>query len=389
MEPPLLRLHEAAIQQPSAADSHRRRTQKLFDLAVTATDMEALRVARLIGIDIRSMSSMRETPSLGYVGRIARALGIEIASAIDVVGASHDADQLAGLDRIELLARAVAADLDDDDVALDRLAAHFGSEPRQPSDLAVSMLLGARADVARGDVADAADRARMASVLGFDEESAIRLHGLQACIEIEAALGAPWQAWSADRGRRPRAAMNRPGGASAAGLPPSVGHDDLVTPLGYRPQAFELAWQALDQSEPSRGRVIETLSRLSSLVSDAAATGCTVSLAWVASIAGSASLRLLECPRLSARAQRAAMELHVGAQLSMEESMSDPEGGRCMALLRRRLRLMTFEWCDRTRRGEAAGAIFDEAEKREILAVVARFFRCRPIGPMGLHCGRL
>ena len=79
----------------------------------------------------------------------------------------------------------------------------------------------------------------------------------------------------------------------------------------------------------------------------------------------------------SPRMRRALMELLVGAQLAVDERLARADDAPPMALLRRRLRLSLFEWCDRARRGEVDHALLDEFDDSEVRTLYVRFPRAR------------
>lgn len=360
---------------------HRRRTQRLFDLAVVASSSDPRRIARSLRIDLRSMRDMREIPSIGSIARIARLLGIEPASAAEVVGLEPtdmrlrqcDADPACGApsargDSRELLRAAIAAaDLDDDERRLEELASTLAGSARTPGDLALSLLCAARAGAARGEVLRAAECARFAASLGCDTEADSVATELMDCIGIETALGEPW----ASQAGKPSASPTvwRPRQTVAA-------YDRSQTDAaGRRRHAAGLARDLLDHSRWDRVGPSQSLLALGDAMADAEASGCPRSVAWTASIGAVAALRVLESPDIPEQAGRRAMQLFVRNQLAVDQRIAGDGMAAACVLHRRRLRMLLFEWHDRIRRGEAEAALVDEAEEKEIKAMSARFPR--------------
>jgi len=353
--------------------AQRWRTQRLFDLAVTASESDPRRIARAMGIDFRSLSEMREVPNLLYIARIARVLGIDTASAADVIGLGNEG-ALARAGSMDALVEQMAdADLDDDAATLDRLASAMSSAARGPSDLALSIVCSARADAARGEVLDALERTRFSAKIGFgDVSSPASALAAEMCavIESEARLGEPWAAHDSslyDLDTRDAASARH---ARHLSIAPAGAR-------GFRQRAFLLAHDLICAASRDGCTPGDAITALRGQVASAADSGCARSLAWSASIAGVAALRALECARLPTRTQRSAMELLVGAQLAIDERIARNAFCPSMALLRRRLRISLFEWCDRARRGEIVEALMDDFDDSEVRTMFVRFPRAR------------
>lgn len=344
------------------------RTQRLFDLAVTASGCEPRRIARAIGLDIRSLGEMRDLPSLHAIARIASALGIETASAAEVVGRCGEA--AGGRDSVDdaLCAEILRADLDDDANALERLADETARFAREPGDLALAILCAARADAARGEVTLARQRARAAENIGFPAAPRSVAAALVSSIHAEAMLGEAW---------RPLDAVRASDGTAAVDTPQRrLRHPRSMDARGFRAVAAGLAADLVQTSD--LGCVRERLAALHGHVVDALEHGCDRAVAWTASVAGIAALRLRESATLDARSEQAAMSLFVCAQFAIDGRIAGDDTSRSMSLLRRRLRLALHEWCDRARRGELHGALLDEVDDREVKAMYVRFPRARP-----------
>lgn len=362
-----LRAH-ACIPSDDDRQRHRWRTQRLFDLAVTASMAEPRRTARAIGIDERSLREMRDVPSLGYIARIGRLLGIETATAASVVGLHAMGSGRAAIDTPALLESISRADIEDDAAELDRLSALLSAAAREPGDLALSILCGARADAARGETAAAADRVRYAGNLGIPERYASLATQLLGCVEIEASLG---EAWTAFTQSAPCADANHRAHPRTARA-----HDALSA----RAIVASLALQLLHAMGARTSRACELIAALRRHVADTVELGCPHAIAWSASIAGIAALRLREFDGISREADRAAMSLFVASQFAIDEHIASCAPSPPMSLLRRRLRLALHEWCDRARRGEVSQALLDEVDDSEVRTMIVRYPRARPFG---------
>jgi hypothetical protein len=349
------------------------RTRRLFDLAVMASGEVPSRIARSLGIDLRSVEGLRETPTLGYVARIASMLGIDAASAIRLVGTSASSPIQAvesSSDTIEcahtrdpLLGAIAAADLDDDALELEHLAAVIAADPERAQQFSVAMLLSARAASAQGDVEEA--RRRLDFALGFRCEIAALglLRELDRCVRLEAALGCPWERlplnWCAEFASIPSEIPV----ARIETLPASVS----------RMQACACVRALFREIARPSGDVAECFAALAGTAEAAARAGCARSIAWCASIAGIASLRALETERLTKRCERTAMELLVRCQFMLDDALASNAPNAQAALRRRRQRLALHEWCDRAWRGEMRGAFVDELDIWEVRTMFVRF----------------
>ena len=345
------------------------RTQRFFDLAVAASGLDPRRVARAMRIDIRSLSEMRELPTLHYIARIAEALGIDAGSAAAVIGLGADCTARCSRDDEVLPERVVRADLDDDATALCILAERLGTDAHDPSDLALSILCSARAESASGEVRAAHQRAQSALDIGISPAWRPVAEELIGAIEVDAVLGDAWM--PVDRSRIAA-------GAAVSSLRRQrLRIDASVDAVSARATAGALAVAMLRESIRSEGRCSEHIAALRRVLSESSERECPDAVAWTASIAGIAALRLRECAALSDRDKRAAMSLFVSAQFAIDERIADFGANAPMPLLRRRLRLALHEWCDRARRGELSSALFDEVDDREVKAMFVRFPRAR------------
>lgn len=372
---------DPTIVDSRGVDLQRWRTQRLFDLVVTAAGQDPTRVARMLGVDSRSMNEMRAVPSLGCIARIARALGMTTASAAEVVGRAAGPGPADHSDTAQLATAIAFADLEDDAAALDELASELSRRSGGPEDLALSALCSARADAARGEVAQARERARSVDFPLNSSDFALVAHDLRACIEHESVLGEAWRGLSADE-------PLMPGPRSGTGLVPfrSTPGDFLASEARrFRSGAHQLTDELL--RTPSRDFLGagDILARMRRHVFVAIESGCPHAVAWSASVAGIAALRIREHRGVPERIGAAAMSLFVSVQLLLDEEIARHASAVSMSLLRRRMRLSLHEWCDRARRGEVADALLDESDQREIRTLCARFPRARPgaiVGPL-------
>lgn len=367
-EPNDLRHSVAAFAADDARHRQRWRTQRLFDLAVTASMAEPWRIARAIGIDERSVRDMRDVPNLGYIARIGRLLGIEPASAAGVVGLGEARPSFATADMATLRDEIMRADIEDDAAQLDALAETLAAAAREPGDLALSILCGARADAARGEPTAALERANCAKTIGFSDEIAPLASRLLDCIAIESTLREAWSPF--DPGHAPTAARPH-------GLARTPRAEDAC---GARRHAAALASELLHAAAHGAGRAGELIAALRRHVCETAEIDCPHATAWSASIAGIAALRLREFEGVSREADRAAMSLFVASQFAIDERIARDAPDPSMSLLRRRLRLALHEWCDRARRGEVSQALLDEFDDSEVRTMIVRFPRARPVG---------
>ena len=230
----------AAVSQEAV---QKRRTQRLFDLAVEASGLTRKRLARALGIDLRSLDDMRELPSIDYVGRIGGALGLPAAQAVGIVALAAPDERDPG----ERTALVRAADLHDDAGALERLSGEIAQVRRSPGAIALSLALAARAKSARGETAAAVAELDAALRLGVDPQDGEEVAAFVDCIRGEHLLGCPWLApqrmHRPQQGRvrrapgchgpAPRTALEARSRAFALAF-------DLLCGLGPDPDAFEL-----------------------------------------------------------------------------------------------------------------------------------------------------
>jgi hypothetical protein len=355
-----------------AADDARRRqrwrTQRLFDLAVIASMAEPWRIARAIGIDERSMREMRDVPTLRSIARIGGILGIEPGTAAGVVGLGNPETSIIAPDLDGLHAEIARADIEDDTVQLERLAETVASAPLEPGDLSLSILCAARAAAARGEACIAHERAKCAEQLGFSAHSVTLASQLLEGVKAETVLGEAWSPFS------PKDLSTAT--AQRGSTLTRKSHDGASA----RRAAATVASELLHAATHGTGKVCELIASLHRQVAEAIELGCPHAIAWSASIAGIAALRLREVEGVTAAADRAAMSLFVASQFAIDERIASDAPRPSMSLLRRRLRLALHEWCDRARRGEVAHALLDEVDESEVRTMIVRFPRAQPIG---------
>lgn len=349
------------------------RTRRLFDLAVTASGEIPSRIARTIGLDLRSIEGIRETPTVGYVARIASALGIDAASAVSLIGSTQTAADPTSRSQSSsaaetrhgdaLLDAIEAADLDDDRFEIDRLASSIAADPERPLQFSLAMLLSARSASAEGEVVEA--RRRLDFALGFRSEASALplLREVDRIVRLEAALGMPWEA------------LDFEWPAAFASVPPAVsaGATAMLPASQRRMKACERVRGLFREIAHPLGDVAESLAALGEVTECAIHAECARSAAWCASLAGIAALRALETHRLSPRCERSAMELLVRSQFSIDEMLATCDPRDHAPLLRRRQRLALHEWSDRARRGEVCDAFVDELDVREVRTMFVRF----------------
>jgi hypothetical protein len=418
----------------------KRRTQRLFDLAVEATGLTRKRLARALGIDLRSLDDMRELPSIDYVGRIGGALGLPAAQAVGIVALAAPDER----DPSERTALVRAADLHDDAGALERLSGEIAQVRRSPGAIALSLALAARAKSARGETAAAVAELDAALRLGVDPLDGEEIEALVDCVRGEHLLGCPWHAPqrmhrpTEKRARRahtcievaPRSALDARRRAFALAF-------ELLSRLGPDPDSFELG-RALGALAAFRGLLEASADRLGLGRGDpgepmpyervhveergvglqpfepkpggASARRAApeegraldahgeaeqvVGFAWVASIAAAAALRAAELARPSPKVEHAAMQLLVQAEFTLEECV-DAHGAACLgigggekggalALLRaRRSRIHLVEWCQRARGGEDPYPYVAEEDRGVLADWGVRFPRWEPMGRGG------
>lgn len=372
---------DGAIVPSASANASRAslwRARKLFDLAVTASGAAPGSVARAIGLDLRAIENMRELPTVGAIARIASALGLDLAAAVEVVGAGPDAGHLVDAANGALMQRALLeADLDDDAIRLERLANGLADDPDRPQHFGLAVLLGARAAAARGHVAEAMQRLRFSQQLQALSASLPCVPFLAECMQVEALLGSPWDPLRADWIQR----AVELGRVDWQGV-------RAAQDLGDAPSAYAGAMAARSASCAHVRSLFLALARGSGRTSEAfdalrasiegpgdstAVDAWAHSVAWRASLAGIAALRAIETTRLGARGERIAIELLVQAQFALDETIATRGAGQVMALLRRRARLALHEWCDRARRGELSNALLDELDVQEVRTIFVRF----------------
>jgi hypothetical protein len=363
---------------PPASRASLWRARKLFDLAVTASGAAPASVARAIGLDIRTIEQMRELPTVGAIARIASALGLDLAAAVEVVGAGSDAGQPIDLaDGIPRQPALLEADLDDDASLLERMAHGLAGDPDRPQDFGLAVLLGARAAAARGEVAEAMRRLRFSLHFAAHFHAPACVPFLVECMHTEAFLGSPWDPLHPDWTERAeelcrvdRRGMREARDAGGA----STAHAGAMAERSAACAHVRSLFLALARDG---GRTAEAFDALRACVERAgessADESCPHAIAWCSSLAGIAALRAIETTRLCARGERNAIGLLVQSQFALDEAIAVRRGAGVMGLLRRRARLALHEWCDRARRGELPNALLDELDVQEVRTIFVRF----------------
>jgi hypothetical protein len=363
---------------PTASRASLWRARKLFDLAVTASGAAPASVARAIGLDIRTIEHMRELPTVGAIARIASALGLDLAAAVEVVGAGSHAGQPVDSADDTLRQRALLqADLDDDATRLERLAHGLADDPDRPQDFGLAVLLGARAAAARGHVVEAMQRLRFSLHFPACSHVASCVPFLLECMHVESLLGSPWDPLHPDWIKRAEelCSVDRDHVRSAhdvVGASPA--HAGAMAARSAACTHVRSLFLALARDS---GRTAEAFDALRACVERAGESPADESrphaVAWCSSLAGIAALRAIETTRLCARGERNAISLLVQSQFALDEAIASRGAAEVMALLRRRARLALHEWCDRARRGELPNALLDDLDVQEVRTIFVRF----------------
>jgi hypothetical protein len=379
-EPHTNRADEAIVPftMPTASRASLWRARKLFDLAVTASGAAPASVARAIGLDIRTIEHMRELPTVGAIARIASALGLDLAAAVEVVGAgSHAGQPVDSADGTLRQQALLQADLDDDATRLEWLANGLADDPDRPQDFGLAVLLGARAAAARGQVAEAMQRLRFSLHFPAHSHSPSCVPLLVECMHMESLLGSPWDPLHPDWIKRAEElGRTHWDGARAAcdivGASPA--HAGAMAVRSVACTHVRSLFLALARDSGRTAEAFDALRACIERPGEASGDGaCPHSVAWCSSLAGIAALRAIETTRLCARGERNAIALLVQSQFALDEAIADRGAAEVMALLRRRARLALHEWCDRARRGELPNALLDELDVQEVRTIFVRF----------------
>ncbi len=358
------------------------RSRGLFNLLAATCGGSSRHASRAIGRDLRAMRGEQETPTLGHIVELGRALGLAPRDALAVIAhrASTRASHSALLEAIAL------ADLRDDATELEHLADGLATSahgtPSHQQVFALSLLVSARAAVSRGEVREAISFARRAERVGLNRSHPLTLQ-LMDVIDGEAMLGTPWLGGHALS--QPRLDVARGNGFASRSCSPKD-PDDLVT---LRSRCFASAERILTSCPPRVNQIdaVLVLAELNALrtaldigaVVRQRADGAAAQL-WIASIAGHTAHRVLERAAPDARIEVAAFSLAAQASLALEDELENAAThDKCLACARR-ARLVLSEWASRSARDELTSGAFDELDRAEFDAACVRFPRARSVG---------
>jgi len=287
------------------------------------------------------MDDMRSVPTLRMIDRISSALGLKLGEAAGVLASARTPRATPAETREAI----IAADLADDAIALDLLAAALQRQPQHPADLGLAQLVRARAASARGDMAAASSAVSIALELGFARSDGALVRTLAEALHHEGSLATPWHASRcADHGIARLLEITR-----------SVDLGRVQCETGAIRGA---AWQAADGLAADGARTRSPIARLEDLM-DASAT--SAQLAWSASIAALAALRA--CVSAHERQQSRLLALIVRAELALDDACSE-SGDRL--LLVRRTRVALAEWIARGALGEIDEQTIDGFDEDEL-----------------------
>ena len=326
---------------PASSEDLVARTNGLFGLLVSICDGSRFQASKLVSIDRRTMDDMRSVPTLRMIDRISSALGLRLGEAAGVLASA----QTPRATPAETRQAITAADLADDAIALDRLAAALQRQPQHPADLGLAQLVRARAASVRGDMSAASSAVSIALELGFARSDGALVRTLAEALHHEGSLATPWHASrGADHGIARLLEITR-----------SVDLGRVQCETGAIRTA---AWQASDGLAAGGARTRSPVARLEDLM-DASAT--SPQLAWSASIAALAALRA--CVSAHDREQSRLLALIVRAELALDEAHArDPHP----LLLVRRTRVALAEWLTRAARGEVDARTIDAFDEQEL-----------------------
>ena len=317
------------------------RTRGLFSLLVSTCEGSRFQASKLMSVDRRTMDELRSVPTLRMVDRMGAALGLKAGEAAEVLASARRPDASPAQTRAAI----VAADLADDAVVLDRLAAMLQRRPEHPADLGLAQLVRARAAVARGDMAAVSRAIPLALDLGFAHGDGALVRALAEAVHYEALFATPWHApREADRGLAWILELGRSvdhGGARCEGA--AIRH---------------AAWLRADELIRPGACTRSPVARLEELIH---ASATSTQLAWTASIAALAAMRAsLRAPE---REQGRLLALIVRAELALDEAHAhEPHP----LLLVRRTRVALAEWITRATRGEVDEQTIDDLDEEEL-----------------------
>ncbi|MFM7134043.1 MAG: hypothetical protein ACKO0W_06985 [Planctomycetota bacterium] len=300
--------------------------------------------ARAVGRDPRSIARMREMPGLDFADDLARALRWPTPCLARVLADLDGVDD-AGDDRLGFGSAVADADLDDDRVALARLADAAFARAETPAALGFAVLLRVRAQVAIG----AHDAAReLIPALRQLPEPGVEADGLRTAIAIDLAIDA------------------RPGAHAWPFLADAVATLESIDEPVDRAAAVRrasglAAIRAIRGAQAKRSdrRTLEPLEEsLDGLRESAAANPrCRAAhraLAWGACAVGHASRAVREASERGSVGHRMATRILVCAGLALDDAREREEldAGLGCAAARRSARLALAERVGRARSAE-------------------------------------
>jgi len=327
--------------RPASSEDLVSRTNGLIGLLVSVCDGSRFQASKLVSIDRRTMDDLRSVPTLRMIDRISSALGLRLGEAAEVLASAQTPRATAAETRQAI----AAADLADDAVALDRLAAALQRGPQHPADLGLAQLVRARAAGARGDMPAATSAVSLALELGFARSDGALVRTLAEALHYEGLLATPWHA---QRGADP-------GIARLLEITRAVDLGRVHCEAGTIRRA---AWQIADGFTEGGACRRTPIAQLEELM-EASAT--PTQLAWSASIAALAALRA--CISAHERDQNRLLALIVRAELALDEAHARDSHP---LLLVRRTRVALAEWLTRAARGEIDERTIDVSDEQEL-----------------------
>jgi len=341
------------------------RTHGLFLLLTATCDGSARTASHRIGRDPRSAANLRDVPTLGYIADLGRALGMSSSAALDVI--THDAQMPHSL---EVLRDSVAvADIDDDAVKLESVAAALARLDDAPHNFTFSLLVLARAASSRGESVRAHEHLQRAKALGLAPNDPL-VTRLASTVEHEFALGTPWICASK---------QVLLGCLTTTSVSPWAG---LSCAESMRAHCHALGVRVSTIYAPIVNRyngnvVLETLALLQQSIDDALRTAGSRdgdrSTIWAASIAGHTAHRVLERHSTDRAIESAALALAVRAAFILEEMAENKASDAHQLACTRRARLVLSEWTSRGARDELPHGSVDEVDLAELHAACVRF----------------
>jgi hypothetical protein len=340
---------------------------------------------------------MRAVPSMDLIARLGRALGLDASAAADAISAGAVSASRAGSGLARECVREFVreADLDDDAFALECAAEMLARQAALPCDLALAHLVRARAMVARGAHEPAMHAAEIALDIGIASEHAGTHDALVAqlaeSIVFESMLGSPCEArpFRSDAASGAVAATLARLLSASTATAAEVGsdHASLIT---ARRNAWRLARSVLTSTGSSmdglqelRAATERASERLHAATDDPRARhDAERALAWTASIAAIAALRL----HAAGNCSRHAMSTIVSAELALddvlaeavrEDSSHEALAPSTRALFARRARVAMCEWSTRAELGEIDARTIDGIDLDELVRSSLLFPRAR------------